>query len=93
MTSLPLWVKRRSAKSENLPTQEKVILRTHPSNVVLKFTEFQPQSGTEFPIYAGGVGSIAVSGRLEAVQVGRRACVQSAMIDDVLRSCRPLLSS
>jgi len=35
MTSLPLWVKRRCAKSENLPMQ-KVI-----NNVVLNFTEFK----------------------------------------------------
>ena len=33
MTSLPLWVKRRCAKSENLPTHKGV----HPNNVVLNF--------------------------------------------------------
>jgi len=41
MTSLPLWEKRRCAKSENPPTQKKVILCTvHPNNVVLNSTEF-----------------------------------------------------
>jgi len=40
MTSLPLWINRRSAKSENLPTQKKLFY-VHPNNVVLNFTEFK----------------------------------------------------
>jgi len=39
MTSLPLWIKRRRAKYENLPTQKKLFyVRTN--NVVLNITEF-----------------------------------------------------
>ena len=38
MTSLPLWVKRRCAKSENLPTQKKLSY-IHFNNVVLNFSE------------------------------------------------------
>jgi len=41
MTSLPLWVKRRCAKSENLPTQKVILCRgLHPDNVVLNFAEY-----------------------------------------------------
>jgi len=41
MTSLPLWIKRRCAKSENLLTQKSYAMYTvHPNNVVLNFTEF-----------------------------------------------------
>jgi len=41
MTSLPLWINRRCAKCENLPTQKKVILCVHRNNAVLNFTEFK----------------------------------------------------
>ena len=39
MTSLPVWVKRRCAKSENPPTQKK-LFSVHLNNVVMNFTEF-----------------------------------------------------
>jgi len=38
MTSLPLWMKRRCAVRENLPTQK--LFYVHPNSVVLDFTEF-----------------------------------------------------
>ena len=42
MTSLPLWVKRRCAISENLPTQKVILCSLHHNNVVgyWIFTEF-----------------------------------------------------
>jgi len=38
MTSLPLWIKRRWAKSGNLPTQKKLFC-VYQIHVVLNFTE------------------------------------------------------
>jgi len=49
MTPLPLWIKRRCAKSENLPTQ-KVILCTSQQRGTDFFLNFK-RPGTEFSIY------------------------------------------
>ena len=38
MTSLPLWIKRRWAKSGNLPTQKKLFC-VYQIHVILNFTE------------------------------------------------------
>ena len=37
---MPLWIKRRCAKSENLPMHKKLFY-VHPNNVVLNFTGFK----------------------------------------------------
>jgi len=52
MTPLPLWVKRRRAKSEYLPTQKKLFY-AHRNNVVLDLLNCK-RPGTELSIYGGG---------------------------------------